>query len=202
MIGLFFKRLGTICLVGCWALGCSSSDNGGSSIELVDILPGSGEVSGWEEDPEAQNWIGEDNPPGPQVTTCLQTTEGQDCAEDWVDGAISYYPKDGAWLGLAVEQYKKDPLIVTLIVHELKDQQATDQLFVALEEHPGKDWTPVDFGAGEDRGKILEVLGAYWWILAAKGNFLVETQTGPTPSIENSESEAKAFAAEVLKKIP
>ena len=91
-----------------FAAACGDDGGGPQTVALVDLLPASGEVTGWEEDTSQ----GES---GPEVT---ETVAG---ATAWVNGAIDHFVADDGWVGLAQEFYKKGALEIELHIYERRD---------------------------------------------------------------------------------
>lgn len=169
--------------------GCGD-DGGGGGQKLIDLLPASGEVTGWTEDTEK----GE---PGPQVT------QSADDATAWVDGAMDKFVESGGWVALGQEFYTNDDLDISLYIHEWTDAASAAVGYTDLEEYHADDipsWTDVSLGAGETACRTGRVGTFYWYLNGTKSKYLIETTTGPA-SDENSEQAAQDFAAAVFNKI-
>ncbi len=172
------------------AAGCGGSGNGGD-VQLADLLPASGEVSGWTENTDR----GEAGP---------EATQSVDTATLWVDGAMDGFVQSGGWVGLAREFYSNGDLEIELYVHEWEDAASATTGYTGLATYHGDDiptWNDVSLGAGE-AGCHMGQVGSFYYLLDAhKSKFLVELTVAPATG-EGAEQAAQDFAAAVVAKIP
>lgn len=181
------KRSWFICilLAGVLAVSACSSGNGNGDGSVKDYLPASGEITGWAED----TLKGE---PGPEETTEV------DIATNWVNGAIDRFVATGGWVALAQEYYKNaSDVEISLHIFEMTDAAKADEVYVAMEDYSGIDWTDTAFGGGEANGRFGTVY-TYCYADATKGKYFIETTTKPV----TAETEAKDFIKAVLDKLP
>jgi hypothetical protein len=192
------KKLALVCILmwlGLIVQACGSSNgngtdggvDGGNDKTLVDYLPASGEVTGWEENTD----YGE---PGPEATTDVGV------ATIWVNGAITRFTDTGGWVGLAIEFYKNGDWKTKLTIYEMDDNQSAQDAYVAMADYEGVPWTDFDFGAGQDSGRFGTVGTFYCYADAVKGKYFVETV--PDPVNADTETMAKDFFTAVLNKLP
>lgn len=162
------------------AIGC-----GGSSTEkaLKDLLPASGEITGWVEDTAK----GE---AGPEETSELTL------AYDWVDGAMDKFKLHG-WEALAREYYKNGDMELTLYIYRMSSPQNAEAVYEAIADYSGVEWTDTQFGGGESKGRF-GVIYTYCYADAVKGKYFLESTTKPS----SAEQAAKSFFQAALKKIP
>jgi hypothetical protein len=187
------KRLAWLCLaIGLvWTAGCGSSADPDPGKTLAELLPASGEVTGWQENTDR----GE---PGPETTT--DSTQ----ATDWVNGAMDLFLQSGGWAGLGREFYTNGELRINLVIHEWTDSAAATKGYQDLATYHVDDipdWTDVSLGSGEAACRMGKVGSFYWYVNAHKSKYLVETTTEPANDAA-AETAAREFAAAVMAKLP
>ena len=165
-------------------VGCGSS-GGGEQVDLVDLLPASGQISGWQEDTSR----GE---AGPEVTSDLAE------ATMWVDGAMDTFTATGGWVALAQEFYVNGEITIDLHIFEMSDADKASAVYDALADYSGISWTDESYGGGEAKGRFGCTAPFYCGADAQKGKYFIETNTKPA----TAESEAKALMSAVLQQIP
>jgi hypothetical protein len=158
---------------------------GGSSSEkaLRELLPASGEITGWVEDTSR----GE---AGPEETSELTV------AYDWVDGAMDKFKLHG-WEALAREYYKNSDMKLTLYIYRMSSTQNAEAVYQAIADYSGVEWTDTQFGGGESKGRF-GVIYTYCYADAVKGKYFLESSATPG----SAETAAKDFFRAALKKIP
>jgi hypothetical protein len=173
--------------------GCSSS---GEPVDtLAQLIPLSNEVAGWEEDLDAER-----NIPGPQTANCIIREEGdtEDCADDWINGAINDFVATGGWVAIGREAYKKDTWKLDLHINEMTTPATNQEVYDAFSTK--LQWTDITLSAGETAARIGST-PSYWETHATKGNYFVELILIPECE-DGCEDAVKEFTAAVLNKIP
>jgi hypothetical protein len=175
-----------VCSVSCGSCldheVCSA--DGVCELEVMYLLPESGEVSGWLEDTS----LGQE---GPEATDDLAT------ATSWVDGIMDIIDAESKWVALAREFYAKDFFSIGLTIYEMSDELAAMEAYLDTVNYHGVIWGGFDFEGGEDTGRF-GILTMFCYASAAKGKYFVETITHP----DSGDNEAKAFTKAVLEGIP
>jgi len=157
--------------------------DGTCDLLVMDLLPESGEISGWLENTDWGN-------PGPEGTDDLSV------ATMWVDGAMDIFTSAGGWVALAREFYINGDTRISLFIYEMSNATTAGQVYDSIELYSGVQWSDFSFGGGEDRGRFGTIY-TECYADAVKGKYFAETRTEP----ETAETEAKYFIKSVLDKI-
>lgn len=184
------KRSWFICilLAGMLAVSACSSGNGnGNGVNLEELLPAGGEVTGWAEDTTK----GET---GPEVTS-----DEQIAVVDWaLNGALEKFVATGGWKAVAREFYiNATDDKIALYIHEMSETTTADAYDIIKEDYASASWADYDYGAGQDLGAFGSVY-TYGYAIATKGKYFIDATVEPA----GAEDGAKTFLTAVLNKIP
>jgi len=174
--------------------GCSSS---GEPVDtLATFIPLSNEVAGWAEDldPERKNVA------GPQTADCVIKEAGdtEDCADDWINGAINDFVATGGWVAIGREAYIKGTWKLDLYINEMTTTATNQEVYEAFATK--LPWTDITLDAGESAARIGKT-PAYYETQATKDIYFVELVIIPDCD-DGCEDAVKEFTKAVLNKIP
>ncbi|MBI3180282.1 MAG: hypothetical protein HYZ27_11515 [Deltaproteobacteria bacterium] len=178
-----FSSLAALCLIA-----CGDSDPP-SATTIESLVPASGEVSGWNEDPAT-------GAPGVEVGKTHAEVEAK------IDGDMEPFAAK-SFVALARQHYAKDGYQLELRIWQMKDEATATALYSDLATtvslYSALSWSNVSVG---DAGRVADS-GTTWWVNTRKKAYHVEARVSQKSVADaTSRADVEAFAKAVVAKIP